>query len=143
MYCKKFMANYRRILSKIDKQIEQFLPIVATVAGTLKTALDSGIVRTLVDLTPATWDNVLRVQVVKILDCSLREFRIVTDNLNKDNSINFPRLLVQLDNVSKVEKDNLIFKVSALMLAALHGKKLKQSEYDLFMQGNYTASLAA
>jgi hypothetical protein len=137
------MSTYRRVFAKVDAAIEKYLPLIQVVANKLKNALDSGIVRTLVDLTPADWDNKLREQFVIILDRSFREFTIVAENLKPDGSINFPKLLEQIARLTKVDRDNLYFKISALMLKYLHEGKLKQSEYDLFVQGNYTASIAA
>lgn len=132
--------NIKKLFNEIPRDIRDKVQIALQVTTRLKSALESPVADLVTALIPGDWDDRLKKEILQYLQESLILLSIVKDCAEKDNIGDMVSCwLEKLRDLPEDVRHALLIKLASLLVAKLHGNKLRESQYDLYTQLVFSA----
>lgn len=133
------LAEIHVLFGKFKKPVTDLAQKALTVSSNLKAALDSGAVKLLEDIIPGKWDKEITDKISAALSKVIPEISIVATCGKADTPLDMVNCwLESIKTLPLAMQDASLQKFSAILLNLLDEGKLKQHDYDLIIQSNYS-----
>ena len=134
-FCKGLRPKIAKIVNKIDATVSKFCTAATDITSNLKKVINSPVVDIITAIIPGTWDDglvkIARAALSKTVDALTTVDAITSEpDLEKKMQLFMAELAKQRPDLQEA----MLFKIASLLLKAMHGDQLTQSEYDLITQ---------
>ncbi len=141
MFCNKMRKKIRRLVQHFDEYVEAHAETALQITTALKEMLESPAADVVTLLIPGEADDLLKRHMITALEKAVVTLTAMnTCGGEGDINARIRCLIAELAKAAPEVKDALLHKLASLITAALDGGRMKQRDYDLFVQAKYTAS---
>jgi hypothetical protein len=143
MLCTRIKRKLRPLLHSFDALVDAHIDTALAVTTGLKKILASPVANLLTTIIPGDLDNVIRQQLIALLDKAL-EALTIADTCRQYTDLNdkLKCFVEQLQLRDPQLQDAILQKLASLITRGLDGGRLKQNMYDLYTQAKYAATKA-
>jgi hypothetical protein len=138
-FCNTVRAKVKAILRQFDQYIQDHVETALKVTPALKNFLASPAGDVLTAIIPTDIDSVIRSKILIALNEVIPALTIINDCKKSPHLDDKMRCFIQqFKTMDPDMRDAVLQKFAALLTRELHGCKLAQNVYDLFVQASYS-----
>lgn len=141
MFCIQIKSKLKGLLREFDKYVDAHIDTALKITTNLKKILASPIADVITAIIPGNVDDLLREQLIQLLDKAIGALAIADYcRQHDDERTRLDCFIQHLSHRDPQMQDALLQKLASLLAGALDGNRLKQSLYDLYTQAKYAAT---
>ena len=134
-FCKGLRPKIIAIVNKVDDVVNHYLTAAVGITGKLRSIINSPVADVITALIPGTWDDALKEQARAALSVTVNALTTVETIISEpDLNTKVQLFMAELAKQRPDLQEAMLFKIASLLLKAMHGDQLTQSEYDLITQ---------
>ncbi|MBE2289347.1 MAG: hypothetical protein IAE95_07315 [Chitinophagaceae bacterium] len=131
----------RQLVQHFDEYVEAHAEAALQITTSLKEMLESPAADVVTLLIPGEADDLLKRHIITALEKAVMTLTAVNTCAGEgDINARIKCLMTELAKAAPEVRDALLHKLASLITAALDGGRMKQRDYDLYVQAKYTAS---